>query len=152
MSLISDLYLTHPAWIWAGLAAALLAAEVATGTGWLLWAAASAAVVAMIEVFGQLPVAVAVMLFAALVIASTLTARRYFPRKQRQGGEDINDNIARVVGHEGRVVGAFEGGLGRVFIDGKEWAAELEGGEALETGARVRVAGVSGARLRVRGV
>lgn len=152
MSLIGDLYLTHPAWIWAGLAAALLAAEVATGTGWLLWASAAAAVVALIEVFGQLPVTAAVMLFAGLMIVSSLTARRYFPRRQRQGGEDINDNIARVVGHEGRVVAAFHGGVGRVFIDGKEWAAELEGDGALEAGAKVRVAGVSGARLRVRGV
>lgn len=151
MSLIGDLYLTHPAWIWAGLAAALLAAEVATGTGWLLWAAASAAVVAMIELFGQLPVTVAVMIFAALVIVSTLTARRYFPRKSRQG-DDINDNIARVVGHEGRVVAAFHRGEGRVFIDGKEWAAEAEGEEALEAGAKVRVAGVSGARLKVHGI
>jgi membrane protein implicated in regulation of membrane protease activity len=152
MSLIGDLYLTHPAWIWAGLAAALLAAEVATGTGWLLWAAAAAAVVALIEVFGQLPVTAAVMLFAGLMIVSSLTARRYFPRKPRQDGEDINDNIARVVGHEGRVVGAFRGGVGRVFIDGKEWAAEQEGEGALEAGAKVRVAGVSGARLRVHGV
>jgi len=152
MSLIRDLHLTHPAWIWAGLAAALLAAEISTGSGWLLWAAASAAVVALILVFGQMPVAVAVMLFAVLVIASTLTARRYFPRRQRQAGEDINDNIARVVGHEGRAVGPFQGGLGRVFIDGKEWAAELEGDGPLEAGAKVRVAGVSGARLRVRSV
>jgi len=151
MSLIGDLYLTHPAWIWAGLAAALLAAEIAIGTGWLLWAAAAAAVVALIEVFGQLPVTAAVMLFAGLMIVSSLTARRYFPRRPRQG-EDINDNIARVVGHEGRVVAAFQDGVGRVFIDGKEWAAELEGDGVLEAGARVRVAGVSGARLRVRGV
>jgi membrane protein implicated in regulation of membrane protease activity len=38
-----------------------------------------------------------------------------------------------------------------VFIDGKEWAAELDEGEALEAGSAVEVTGVTGARLRVRG-
>ena len=63
---------------------------------------------------------------------------------------DINDNVARLVGHEGAAVTAFARGAGRVFIDGKEWAAELDDGEALEAGASVKVVGVEGARLRVR--
>ena len=145
-------YLTHAAWFWMALGAGLLAVEVATGTGWLLWAAASAGVVAIVEAVWELPLALAVLLFAVLVIVSTLSARRWFPRELADEGRDINDNIARLVGHEGKVVGRFEGGAGRVFIDGKEWAAELEQGEALDVGARVKVAGVSGARLTVKGL
>ncbi|EJL25398.1 hypothetical protein PMI01_04370, partial [Caulobacter sp. AP07] len=34
-------YMTHPFWVWLAVAAIFLAAEVATGTGWLLWPAAS---------------------------------------------------------------------------------------------------------------
>lgn len=147
---LGELYLTHAAWFWIAVGAALLAVEVATGSGWLLWPAASAGLVALVTALVHVPVAAAVLLFAAMVIVSTLTARRYFPRRLAAGGRDINDNVARLVGHEGRVVGAFEGGEGRVFIDGKEWAAELEGADALQAGARVKVAGVSGARLRVR--
>jgi membrane protein implicated in regulation of membrane protease activity len=37
-----------------------------------------------------------------------------------------------------------------VFIDGKEWAAELEEGDTLEAGASVQVTGVNGALLTVR--
>ena len=144
------LYLTHAAWFWAGLAAALLAAEVATGSGWLLWPAASAGVVAVIEGFWSMPLTVAVPLFAVLVIVSTLTARRYFPRRFAGHGHDINDNISRVLGHEGRVAAPFVQGVGRVFIDGKEWAAELDEGEGLAAGSRVEVVGVTGAHLRVR--
>jgi len=38
-----------------------------------------------------------------------------------------------------------------VFIDGKEWAAELAEGDRLAAGACVQVVGVHGARLTVRG-
>jgi hypothetical protein len=90
--------------------------------------------------------------FALLTISLALLARRYLPKSlfQHQAG-DINDNVARLVGHHARVVSAFQGRSGRVFIDGKEWAAELDEGEALEAGSRVEVTGVAGAHLRVRG-
>lgn len=152
MLLISDLYISHAAWIWAALAAALLAIEAATGSGWLLWTAASAGIVAVVEGFVGPPLAATVMLFAALTIASTLMARRYFPRRLTDPAHDINDNVGRLVGHEGRAATAFRAGAGRVLIDGKEWPAELEAGETLAAGARVKVAGVSGVRLKVRGV
>jgi membrane protein implicated in regulation of membrane protease activity len=92
------------------------------------------------------------MLFAGLTIVSTLTARRYFPRRLTDLSQDINDNVGRLVGHEGRAATAFRAGAGRVLVDGKEWPAELEAGETLDAGARVKVAGVSGVRLKVRGV
>jgi membrane protein implicated in regulation of membrane protease activity len=66
-------------------------------------------------------------------------------------GHDINDTVTRLVGREGRAVSAFQGRSGRVFVDGKEWAAELDDGEALDAGSRVKVTGVEGAHLRVRG-
>lgn len=150
--LLTDLYLSHSAWIWAAVGAALLATEILAGSGWLLWPAASAGAVGVIDGFSDLPFPAAVLIFAGLTIVSTLTARRYFPRRPPAECQDINDNIARLVGHEGRVVAAFEGGAGRVFVDGKEWPAELEGGETIEAGARVAVAGVSGVRLKVRGL
>lgn len=152
MLLFTDLYLSHSAWIWAAVGAVLLATEILAGSGWLLWPAASAGVVAVVDGFWDLRAPEAVLLFAGLTIVSTLTARRYFPRPASREGQDINDNVARLVGHEGRVVAAFQGGAGRVFIDGKEWPAELETGDTIEAGARVAVAGVSGVRLRVRGI
>jgi membrane protein implicated in regulation of membrane protease activity len=88
--------------------------------------------------------------FAGLTIVSTLVARRFLPRVRVHDGSDINDNVGRLVGHHGSAVGAFAGRAGRVFIDGKEWAAELDEGEGLEAGAAIKVTGVDGARLRVR--
>jgi hypothetical protein len=144
-------YASHPFWVWIAVAAALLAVEVITGSGWLLWPSASAGAVAILATFADLGLPQAVLAFAVLTIASTVLARRYLPRSLlHHPVGDINDNIGRLVGHQGRAVGAFHGRAGRVFIDGKEWAAELDEGEGLEAGSRVEVTGVAGAHLRVR--
>jgi inner membrane protein len=92
----------------------------------------------------------ALLVFALLTMVSTLLARRYLPRQATAPNGDINDNVARLVGHKGSAVNAFKARSGRVFIDGKEWAAELDDGETLEGGATVEVVGVDGSRLKVR--
>jgi membrane protein implicated in regulation of membrane protease activity len=142
-------YQSQPFWTWAALAAAILAVEIVTGSGWLLWASASAGVTALAALAG-LDFPAALLVWAALTVVSTLLARRYVPRSLASHAHDINDNVARLVGHEGAAVAAVRRGAGRVFIDGKEWAAELDGGGQLEAGAPVRVTAVQGARLRVR--
>jgi hypothetical protein len=148
---LANLYATHPVWIWIALGAALLAVEVATGSGWMLWPAAAAGITAILVAFAGLDLSQAALVFALLTISLALLARRYLPKSLlRHPAHDVNDNIARLVGHHGQVVAAFQGRSGRVFIDGKEWAAELEEVEALEAGARVEVTGVAGAHLRVR--
>jgi membrane protein implicated in regulation of membrane protease activity len=151
MPALGDIYLAHPAWVWAAGAAALLALEVGTGSGWLLWPAAAAGVVAVLKAFVPLSTEAAVLIFAALTLVSTFTVRRYFPRRLIPEGHDINDNISRLIGHEGRTVTPFQAGCGRVFIDGKEWAADLADGETIDAGVRVEVTAVKGARLTVRG-
>lgn len=151
MDTIAGLYADQPFWFWAALAAALLATEVVTGSGWLLWASASAAVTAIVAAFVDISVPTALLVFALLTLFSSLLARRYLPQPLPEAGADINDNVARLIGHRGSVVQTFAGRSGRVFIDGKEWAAELDDGEQLEAGAAVEVTGVAGgARLRVR--
>jgi inner membrane protein len=152
MGVLGDLYSAHPFWVWAAIAAIFLAVEIATGTGWLLWPAASAAVVAVLNLLGlELSLPVELGVFAGLTIVSTLTARRYLPRNIHGDGPDINDPLQRLVGRRGVASSAFIDGRGRADIDGKDWAAELEGGGGLNIGSRVEVTGVvDGARLRVR--
>lgn len=144
------LYGAQPFWIWVGFAAALLAVEIGTGAGWLLWASASAAVTGAVVGLVDITVPFALLLFAVLTMVSALLARRYLPRNVMASGGDINDNIGRLVGQTGSVATAFVGRRGRVSIDGKEWAAELTEGEGLEAGARIEVVSVDGANLKVR--
>ena len=150
MESLIELAVANPFWFWAGLGAALLATEVATGSGWLLWPAASAGLVAVLSLVLPMDWMVATGLFAALTIVSSLTARRYLRSSDHGAGQDINDNVARLVGHHGKTVSDFAGRAGRVFIDGKEWAAELDDDAPLGAGVAVEVTGVSGSRLRVR--
>jgi membrane protein implicated in regulation of membrane protease activity len=150
MEILTGLIANHPFWSWMALGAIFLALEVATGSGYLLWPSASAVVTAVAAGFG-LPLPEALALFAVLTIVSTLVARRHLPHPLRPKGPDINDPAHRIVGHQGKTVGAFSGGRGRVFVDGKEWAAELEGAEELPAGTEVKVTAlVTGARLKVK--
>lgn len=150
MSPIAEFYLAHGFWLWVAVAAAILAIEIAFGSGWLLWPAASAAVVAVVSLFAD-SVTLEIGLFAVLTIVTTLAARRFWPRRAASATPDINDNIARLVGHQGRVTAAFVHGAGRVLVDGKEWAAETEDGAGLDVEAIVEVTGLSGgSRLQVR--
>ena len=48
---LADFYVTHTFWVWIAVAAAILAFEVAAGSGWLLWPSASAAVMAFVSLF-----------------------------------------------------------------------------------------------------
>jgi inner membrane protein len=140
----------NPFWVWAALGAGLLACEVALGSGWMLWPAASAGVVAVISTIHPLGWLPSIAVFAAMTIVSTMAARNLVPGLAGEAGHDVNDNVARLVGHHGRTVAAFSGRTGRVFIDGKEWAAELDDDTALDGGASVEVTGVRGAHLKVR--
>jgi hypothetical protein len=147
---LAELYAAHPFWSWAGLGAALLAVEVTTGSGWLLWAAASALATAAACTAFALPAPTALLVYALLTIASTLLARRYLPQRAQAGQADFNDMAQRLMGARGLAAGPFAGRAGRVMVDGKEWAAELEGGGPLAAGADIEVTGVHGARLTVR--
>ncbi|MBS0334988.1 MAG: NfeD family protein [Proteobacteria bacterium] len=151
MAELIDLYQSHALWVWLALGGVLGVIELSTGSGWLLWPAATAVVVAVLAAYGGLSPGQAVLVYALITISAVLLARRYLPRTLLHPTGDINDNVARLVGHRGRAVTAFRAHAGRVFIDGKEWAAELEGADALDAGAPVEVTGVAGAHLRVRG-
>lgn len=154
MDWLQSLYANQPFWVWLAVGAAILTVEVATGSGWLLWAAVSAAAVAYLALLGvDLGLPGEIAAFAGLTIASTLASRRFIGR--RRGEADVNDNIERLVGRTGRATSDFVGGYGRVAVEGCEWAAELEDpegqGGALPNGARVEVARLAdGARVVVR--
>ncbi|MBS0360159.1 MAG: NfeD family protein [Proteobacteria bacterium] len=151
MNGLIDIYQAHALWAWLALGGALGVIELMTGSGWLLWPAATAAVVAVLAAYAGLSPGQAVLVYALITISAVLLARRYLPHRLLvHAGHDINDNVGRLVGHRGRAVTAFHSHAGRVFIDGKEWAAELEGADVLEAGSPVEVTGVAGAHLRVR--
>jgi len=152
MSFLLNLFVTYPFWAWMAAAAVLLAVELGTTTGYLLWPAASAAVIAFVTLVSPAQLPIDALAFALLTIISTVIGRRYFPHPFGRDGPDINDRAGRLVGLTGEVVHPFEAGVGRVFVDGTEWSAEMADGVAPATvGARIQVVEAPGAaRLKVK--
>ncbi|WP_269516340.1 NfeD family protein [Brevundimonas subvibrioides] len=150
MTAIADIYAAQPFWIWLALGVLLLAVEAAFSTEWLLWPAVSAGIVAVLTALGlRLGLPVEIGLFAALTLLSTLLSRRLIQRVNPSDSPDINDRDVRLVGQRARVVSAFVGGRGRVFVSGAEWPAEIEG-PAPDVGADVVVESSLGSGLKVR--
>ena len=150
MSALPDFILAHAFWSWMALGAIFLAVEVVTGSGWLLWPAGSAALTGLAVVIWPTHPPVAVALFGVLTIVTTYVGRRFI-RGAPAGPNDVNNPLTRLVGHRGEAATAFDGEDGRVFVDGKEWSAVLDGPGPLPEGAKVEVIEVlGGARLRVR--
>jgi len=141
--------LQNPLALWLVVAGILLAFEVGTGSGWLLWPTGSAVLTGLAASVFQIDLQMQLVIFALLTIAATLAGRRFFPRTAFVGG-DINDTMSRMAGLEGVATETFHAGEGRVTVEGQEWAAELEGGGALVAGARIVVVDVGGSRLTVR--
>ena len=142
---------THPLWLWLAAGGLLLLGEIVTGSSWLLWPAVCAGFMGVLAALGvDMSVAEQLALWAGLSVATTLASRRLFRRERGEAdGDDVN--AVRLLGRSGRAVTAFEGGRGRVLVDGAEWTAELDGADALPSGARVEVTGqLDAARLRVR--
>jgi inner membrane protein len=151
MDAVGALYSAHPFWIWLALGGLFLTIEVLTGSGWLLWPAGAAAVVALVTLTPLHPGPAGEWIaFAVLTVAGAVVGRRWF-RGAPRGGPNINDPGARLIGHHGEASQTFEAGLGRVFVDGKEWSAETEGEQVIAAGAKIEVVAIcGGARLRVR--
>lgn len=149
MDALAGFYVLHPFWLWLAVAAVFLALEVASGTGWLLWPAASAAATGAIAQALRLNGLVSIGLFVVLAIASTYLARRYLRPVLEPKGPDLNDPSQRLIGQRGQVLTTFDQGRGRVFVDGKDWAA-LTDEPVPVIGQEVVVIGVEGSILRVR--
>jgi membrane protein implicated in regulation of membrane protease activity len=151
MDTVSAFYMAHPFWIWLAIGAVFLVIEIATGSGWLLWPAGSAAIVALASLINGFAPLWQVVLFAVATIITTYLGRRFMKPRAADATLDINDQLVRLVGHRGEAKTAFTSGEGRVFVDGKEWSAELDGAGPLAHGDKIEVTAVlGGARLKVR--
>lgn len=150
MEWLTALYASQPFWLWLGIGVAVLGIEAMFSTEWLLWPAVAAGVTALLSaILPELGIWVELAVFAGLTVLLTLLSKRFVKKVNPNESPDINDINLRLIGQHARVVEPFHNGLGRVFISGSEWAAEIEGVSPL-VGESVVVEQVLGGRLRVR--
>lgn len=171
MSTLQALYMQSPYWVWLGVAAVFIILALVTGVRSLAWPVLAAVAVAGLDLLGMhFPPTAEVAVFLGLTTLAFILPRwattphsanvpglehappRRLSRKSYEMG--TVDRTSGLVGRIGRSTGEFANGVGRVLIEGAEWAAELESGEdGVPPHAPVRVTRViGGVRLQVQGL
>ncbi len=132
---------------WLILGLALLIAEMASGTTYLLWPAVAAFLTALLAWALPMEWGAELGVFAALVIGLTAFGRPLVQRWRGEGeANGLNERGATLLGAR-TVLTEFANGVGAVKIGDTVWRASSE--EKLASGDSVEIAGIDGTTLRV---
>ena len=151
MEAVIDFLSAMPVWYWFILALVLLILELTTGTTYLLWPAAAAAIVGLCFPIAGLWWA-QFGLFGAATIGLTLVGPTHIApwiKKTQSDHFDLNTGMAKKVGQIATVEADFITGRGKVRLGDTSWLAQSQGGEDFAAGARVVVSDVDGMKLIV---
>jgi membrane protein implicated in regulation of membrane protease activity len=134
-------------WYWLAIGLLLAAAEMAAPGFFLIWLGAAALITGVITWALPIGLALQIVVFAVLAIASVFLGRSYFRANPIESADPkMNDRGARLVGETVVVTHAIDGGSGRVRQGDGEWLAK---GPDAAPGTRMRVAGHDGTVLIV---
>ncbi len=135
-------------WLWFGVAALLLIAELVTAGFFVFWFGVGAVVAGIVALCGLGPVWqwLAFVLVSGVLVAYS---RRFAERFSGQQPPGIGAD--RMLGRTGMVLEAIDGAKdeGRVRVDSEEWRARSEGGAVIPAESRVTVLRVEGTHLIV---
>jgi inner membrane protein len=175
MQTLHELYIQNPFWIWLAVGAVFVGLDIAIGSGKLIWGGVAAAVLAFVNLSGvRLGSTVELAIFTAVAAGGAVIS--FMPWRPRPSAATPHDDdqgpssgrrsarseateipaaderrTARLIGRIGRTTSDFANGVGRVWIDGAEWGAELDGEETIPSDTPVRIISVTGGvRLQVR--
>ncbi len=151
MSALYDVLMQMNGWHWLIFASALLVLELLTGgTTYVLWPAAAAFVIALVNFVLPLGWQVEWASFALLTLVLTVAGSAYIRPLLNKGGlDDINDRAARLIGQTAEVAATFSNGEGRVRLGDTEWQATSQDGTNLKKGHKVVIKAVDGVTLTV---
>lgn len=137
----------EPHWSWMILALILGIAEIVVPGVFLIWIGAAALVTGLLTWLLPLPVAAQFVIFAVAAVGAVYVGRRYLKEHPVESSDPLlNDRIARLVGRQVIVIETISGGEGKVKVGDTVWLAS---GPDADVGARMRVVGADGARLKV---
>ncbi len=133
-------------WYWWALAAALLVCEMMLpGVVFLFLAIGAAVAGAMLLIAADVSLEVQLVVFAVVSVVSAISLRRYL-RGLQPVGSTLNARGESLVGQTFVLDQPILGGRGRIKLGDGSWSVT---GPDMVAGAKVRVAAVSGAELRV---
>ena len=134
---------------WLAIAGILLTFELLTGTLYVLWVAAAAAIVAAINWIGpDLAWQTDLVLFGLFSTALLLFGHYVVkPRIRQEAAEGLNEPAHALVGRRAKALADFATGEGRVQLGDSQWRAITN--DRIEAGEELVVVGVEGSTLRV---
>lgn len=140
--------LTHLApWHWWVLGATLLILEVFAPGIFFVWLGLAALVMGVLLLALPLPVAVQLLLFAALSVVSIFLGRRLLARLPHSAEADsINQGASRLIGRQVVLTDPIVNGQGRARIGDGVWVVR---GPDAPAGSTVRIVGTEGTTLSV---
>lgn len=139
-------------WVWGAIGLILLAAEMATGTFYVLWFGVAALIVAILAwLMPEMSISMQLILFAIISIGALFIWRTYYRKIETHSrvGQAQGEEIGRIgtiieqvtASHNGRI--QFTQGL----MGSREWVAVAD--ENIEVGRQAVVVAVEGNALRV---
>lgn len=135
-------------WLWAAVAAILLAGEVITTSFVLVFFAIAAAITALVTlIHPQLTSAVQLIIFGVLGLAGLAAGRNWIRARAASRSVrafDVDYNAEFTVDRSLAV-----GAEGAVSYQGSPWTAVNDGSEAISAGDRVKVARTSGIKIMI---
>lgn len=137
---------------WLTFAVVLLVLELLTGgTTFLLWPAAAAFAVTLLDLVLPMNWQAQWSVFAVLTLALLWVGQVYIrPRMKGGDKEHLNERGDRMVGQTAEVRAKFVNGQGRVRVDDTTWEARSKDESNLAAGAKVVIEAVDGVTLIVR--
>lgn len=152
MEALIDFMQAMSLWHWLAFAAILLVLEVLSGvTTFLLWPAAAALIVGLLNLFGFMDWQADLIAFAMITLVLLWVGQVYIrPRMKGGDKEYLNERGARMIGQVGEVTVDFVNGQGRINLDDTRWSALSEDDSDLDLGAKVIVTKVDGTKVTVR--
>ncbi len=143
---LNDLGL-EPQWWWLIAATLLAIAEIIVPGVFLIWLAAGAALTGFVTLLVGPPIAGQFALFAALSLIAVYVGRKWYAANPVTSSDPLlNERGTRLIGRNVEVVGAIEGGRGRVRVGDSVWNAT---GPDCAVGTRVQIVGSDNTSLVV---
>ena len=146
MEFLGDITALH----WFAIAALLLIFELTTGTLYLLFIAAAALLVSLMNFFGPDLAWETDLVVFSVVSAITLLVGHFVikPRLGEHTADGLNEPANALIGRRVRAIRDFETGEGRVKMGDTEWRAITD--DSIEAGEELVVVAVEGSTLRVQ--
>ena len=136
----------HPT-AWLSIGIVLCIAEMIVPGVFLMWLGIAALLTGLVVFLLPLPLAVQLLLFALLSVATVYAGRRWSSSKDIPSDDPmLNDRLARLVGEPVVVEDAIVGGRGRVRVGDGVWPAT---GADAAAGTRLKVTGAANGVLTV---